>query len=192
MSACASFGSRLRSSRSAAIRSSTRTTRGRSNLTNSVSTSVSGRRFTTTVSPRSSRCSQSMQQRNTCTSLAKRARILVSGSVPSAVSFPSEPAFDDRSSLSQTGICWASGALSSWWMRLELRLVAPAICGSTARLGRRRRCPNPFGLSVAKAEGCGPESGDQLLLELHPLAQVLSAGGHQPVLYPGTRSCPQN
>ena len=52
--------------------------------------------------------------------------------------------------------------------------------------------PNPFGLSVAKAEGCGPESGDQLLLELHPLAQVLSRGSHRPVLHPGTRSCPQN
>ena len=53
-----------------AIRSSTRITRGRSKATNSVSTSSSGRRFTTTLSPRSSRCSQSVQRRNTSTSLA--------------------------------------------------------------------------------------------------------------------------
>jgi hypothetical protein len=75
---CGSFGSRPRLSRSAAIRSSTRTTRGRSKLTNSVSPSVSSRRFTITFSPRSSRCSQSTQRRNASTSLDKRDPILVS------------------------------------------------------------------------------------------------------------------
>jgi hypothetical protein len=46
LSTCGSCGTKLRVSRSPAIRSSTRTTRGRSKATNSVSTSSSGRRFT--------------------------------------------------------------------------------------------------------------------------------------------------
>jgi hypothetical protein len=68
-----------------------------------------------------------MQRRKTSTSLAKRGWILVCGSGPSVVSFPPDPAFDDRSWLSQSGISLASGALSSWWMRLELSPVAPAL-----------------------------------------------------------------
>ncbi len=127
LSACGSFGTRLRLSRSAAIRSSTRTTRGRSNPTNSVSASALGQRFTTTLSPRSSRCRQSMHSRNTSTSLAKWDRISVSGSDRSAFFFPPERRLDCRSWLSQTGISLASGALRSWWIRLELSPVAPAI-----------------------------------------------------------------
>ena len=64
-----------------------------------------------------------MQRRNTSTSLAKRDRILFSGSGRSAFSVASGPPFDGRSLLSQTGISWASGALSSWWIRPELRPV---------------------------------------------------------------------
>jgi hypothetical protein len=127
LSARGSFGTKLRLSRSAPIRSSKRTTRGRSKPTNSVSTFSSGRRFTPTLSPRSSRCSQSMQSRNTSTSLAKRDRISVYGLGHSAFFFPPEPRLDCRSWLSQTGISFASAALRSWWMRFELSPVAPAI-----------------------------------------------------------------
>jgi hypothetical protein len=95
--------------------------------TNSVSKSSSGRRFTTTFSPRSSRCSQSVQRRNTSTSLGKRDRISVSDSGRSAFFFPPAPRLDCRSWLSQTGISLPSGALRSWWIRLELNPVAPAI-----------------------------------------------------------------
>src|SRR5208282_4297543 len=41
--------------------------------------------------------------------------------------FPPEPRLDCRSWLSQTGISLASDALRSWWIRLELSPVAPAI-----------------------------------------------------------------
>src|SRR5262249_14667270 len=95
--------------------------------TNSVSTSSSGRRFTTTFSARSSRRSQSVQRRNTSTSLAKPDRISVSDFCSSAFFFPPEPRLDCRSWLSQTGISLPSGALRSWWTRLELSPVAPAI-----------------------------------------------------------------
>src|SRR5207244_8323393 len=60
------------------------------------------RRFTTTLSPRSNRCSQSMHSRNTSTSLAKRNRISASGSDRSAFFFRPEPRLDCRSWLSQT------------------------------------------------------------------------------------------
>jgi len=79
--------------------------------------------FTTTFSPRSSRCSQSVQRRNTSTSLAKRDRISVSGSGRSAFFFRPEPPLDCRSWLNQTGISLASGPLRSWWIRLELNPV---------------------------------------------------------------------
>jgi hypothetical protein len=81
---------------------------GRSKATNSVSKSSSGRRFTTTFSPRSSRCSQSVQRRNTSASLAKRDRISVSDSGRLAFFLPPEPRLDW---LCQTGISLASGAL---------------------------------------------------------------------------------
>ena len=67
---------------------------------------------TTTFSPRSSRCSQSVQRRNTSTSLAKRDWISVSDLGRSAFSFPPEPRLDCRSWLTQTGISLASGALT--------------------------------------------------------------------------------
>jgi hypothetical protein len=42
-------------------------------------------------------------------------------------SYAPEPRLDCRSWLSQTGISLGSGALRSWWIRLELSPVAPAI-----------------------------------------------------------------
>jgi hypothetical protein len=54
-------------------------------------------------------------------------RISVSGSGRSAFFFRPEPPLDYRSWLNQTGISLASGALESWWIRLELNPVAPAI-----------------------------------------------------------------
>ena len=47
--------------------------------------------------------------------------------IPSAKVIFYEPRLDCRSWLSQTGISLASGALRSWWIRLELSPVAPAI-----------------------------------------------------------------
>jgi hypothetical protein len=51
----------------------------------------------------------------------------VSDSVGSAFFFRPETPLDCRSWLSQTGISLASGALRSWWIRLELSPIAPAI-----------------------------------------------------------------
>jgi hypothetical protein len=101
--------------RSAAIRS-----RGRSKLTNSVSTSVPSQRFTITFSPRSSRCSQSIQRRNASTPLGKRDCILLFSSGRSASSFGAKPPVNCRSWLSQAGISLASAAFRSCWIRLEL------------------------------------------------------------------------
>jgi hypothetical protein len=53
-------------------------------------------------------------------------RILVSSSARSAFFFPPEPPLDCRGWLNQTGISLTSGALRSWWIRLELSPVAPA------------------------------------------------------------------
>ena len=53
--------------------------------------------------------------------------VWISGSNPSTFFFSPEHAFDGRNWLSQTGISWASGALSSWWIRLEPSPVALAI-----------------------------------------------------------------
>jgi hypothetical protein len=70
---------------------------------------------------------RSMQRRTASTSLDKRDPTLVSGSGRSASFFGAQPPLDCRSWLNQTGICLASGALRSWWIRLELSPVAPAI-----------------------------------------------------------------
>ena len=70
---------RARSSRSAAMRTSTRRIRGRSKATNSVSASPSGRRFTTTGSPRASCSSQPRHRRSAATTSARCARRELSG-----------------------------------------------------------------------------------------------------------------
>jgi hypothetical protein len=75
--ACGSFGTRLRLSRSAAIRSSTRTTRGRVKSNKLRLDICIGPKIHNQFSPRSSRCSQSAQRRNTSTSLFKRKSDLV-------------------------------------------------------------------------------------------------------------------
>jgi hypothetical protein len=96
----------------------------RSKATNSVSTSSSGRRFTTTFSPRYSRCSQSVQRRNTSTSLAKPDRIWFPTQAVRLFSF-----HRNLGSIVAVGSARLepSGALRSWWIRLKLSPVAPAI-----------------------------------------------------------------
>ncbi len=108
--------------------------------------------FTTTFSPRSSRCSQSVQRRNTSTSLAKRDRISVSGSGRSAFFFRPEPPLDCRSWLNQTGISLASGALESWGIRLELNPVAPAIL-RIEQWPNQRKGRNLSDLAAANLQG---------------------------------------
>jgi hypothetical protein len=68
-----------------------------------------------------------VQRRNISTSLAKRIGSRFPAQAVSAFFFRPEPPLDYRSWLNQTGISLASGALESWWIRLELNPVAPAI-----------------------------------------------------------------
>jgi hypothetical protein len=68
-----------------------------------------------------------VQRRNTSTSLAKRTWITVSDSVPFGFFLSTGTSARLSQLAHQTGISLPSGALSSWWIRLELSPVAPAI-----------------------------------------------------------------
>ena len=112
---------------SAAIRSSTRTTRGpvesnKLHLEIFGGPKIHNQVFATLQSLQPiSAASQHLNFSRQAGSLS------VSDSGRSAVFFPPALRLDCRSWLSQTGISLPSGALRSWWIRLELNPVAPAI-----------------------------------------------------------------